>query len=275
MNVIYHFEQACVRLRHSTWFERAAPLWNALRPAYDHVMRIVGRKGLERRINGTDTLRVIPELRGVQETYEPEVWALLMQGVGSGSKVIDVGAHVGLYAVAIGNRVRPGGKVLAAEPDPANVVFLRRQVVLNGLQEIVTVLPVAFSDQSGEACLSTKGIESRVTPSTSWGTGTTNVTLKTLDEATWGEGWDILLIDVEGFEEKVLRGGRALLSDPLRRPRTVLVEVHPYVWAEPGTTSDSLLHELRQHGYVVNFLDGTEVKSIKDYGHIVATIPTP
>ena len=267
MNVIYHFEQACVRLRHSTWFERAAPLWNALRPAYDHVMRIVGRKGLERRINGTDTLRVIPELRGV--------WALLMQGVGSGSKVIDVGAHVGLYAVAIGNRVRPGGKVLAAEPDPANVVFLRRQVVLNGLQEIVTVLPVAFSDQSGEACLSTKGIESRVTPSTSWGTGTTNVTLKTLDEATWGEGWDILLIDVEGFEEKVLRGGRALLSDPLRRPRTVLVEVHPYVWAEPGTTSDSLLHELRQHGYVVNFLDGTEVKSIKDYGHIVATIPTP
>ncbi|MDB6118651.1 MAG: methyltransferase [Verrucomicrobiaceae bacterium] len=273
MNLLYTFEQTCVRLRHSSLFKQAAPLWNVLRPVYDGVLGILGSRGLERHINGTDTIRVIPELRGVQETYEPEVWALLMPKLGPGSRVIDVGAHVGLYAVAMGNRVRPGGRVLAAEPDPGNVSLLRRQIALNDLESIVTVLPAALSDRSGAATLSTRGIESRVTTSADWGTGSMTIALQTLDEATAGECWNLLLIDVEGFEEKVLRGGRALLADPVRRPQTVLVEVHPYIWDEPGTTSDSLLHELKQHGYAVHFLDGGEVTHIENYGHIIATIP--
>jgi hypothetical protein len=139
----------------------------------------------------------------------------------------------------------------------------------------VSVLPAALSDQGGRAVLSTKGIESRVTPSTNWGTGNTAITLQTLDEVTAGERWDLLLIDVEGFEEKVLRGGRALLSDHFRRPTTILVEVHPYVWEEPGTTSATLLHELTQHGYAVRFLDGRGVTEITAYGHIVATVLRP
>lgn len=273
MNLLYSLEQACIRLRHSALLRHAAPLWNALRPVYDRVLLLVAGTGLERRINGTDTLRVIPELRGIQEVYEPEVWALLMQRIGPGSRVIDVGAHVGLYAVAIGLRVGPGGCVLAAEPDPANGALLKRQVELNGLRDIVTVMPVAFSDRSGEAALSVRGTESRVTDAAGPGTASASIKLMTLDEATTAQRWDLLLVDVEGFEEKVLRGGRALLADPVRRPGTIIVEVHPYAWAEPGTTSESLLRELTQHGYAVHFLDGTEVTRIEHYGHIVATLP--
>lgn len=272
MNLLHTFERTCIRLRHSSLLKQAAPLWNVLRPVYDRILGIAGRKGLERHINGSDTIRIIPELRGIHEIYEPEVWALLMLKIGPGSRVIDVGAHVGLYAVAMGNRIRPDGKVLAAEPDPGNVSLLHRQVNLNGLQEVVTVLPAALSDHNGEAVLSTRGIESRVTASADWGTGSMTIPVQTLDEVTAGERWNLLLIDVEGFEEKVLRGGQALLADPIRRPQTVLVEVHPYIWEESGTTSATLLHELKRHGYEVHFLDGTEVTSIERYGHIVATV---
>lgn len=99
------------------------------------------------------------------------------------------------------------------------------------------------------------------------------ITLSTLD-AQVGEGkWNLLLVDVEGHEEKVLRGGRSLLSDPARRPSMILIEVHPYAWDTVGTTSASLLHELTQNGYAVCDIDGNPVGEIRGYGHIVATIP--
>ena len=273
MNYLYKMEQACKSLRHSKALRRAAPLWSFMRPAYNAVLKMAAKQGLQRNINGTDLIKVVPELRVVPEIYEPQVWALLMQKATPGSRIIDVGAHVGLYAVAFANRVKPDGVVLAAEPDPENIILLNRQVSLNGVQSIVRIVPAALSEGVGTATLATRGTESRVTESVSWSNSSTAVKVTTLDEVTKDSKWDMLLIDVEGFEEKVLRGGRSLLSDPVRRPHTILIEVHPYVWNEMGVSSSSLLEVLHDHGYVVHFIDGSPVTSISIYGHIVASAP--
>lgn len=267
MDLVYRFEKNCSSLRHSRVLKSMAPLWDVLRPVYNRLIKLLGSSGLVRRINGTDTLRLAPECRDIGEIYEPEVWATVMQHVKAGSRVIDVGAHFGLYAMAFGLRVGKGGQVLAAEPDPENLAILRKHIQLNGLEEIISVVPVAISDHSGTATLSTGSLQSHVSEC-----GSVNITLQTLDETVGTDKWDLMLIDVEGHEEKVLRGGRAFLSDPARRPSMILIEVHPYAWENLGTTSASLLHEMKGKGYTVSRLDGSMVMEIKEYGHIMATI---
>ncbi len=71
-------EKLCIALRHAAPLKNAAWLWNALRPIYDRIIRISAHAGLERVINGTDRVLVLPEVRGIAETYEPEVWRRVM-----------------------------------------------------------------------------------------------------------------------------------------------------------------------------------------------------
>ena len=75
---------------------------------------------------------------------------------------------------------------------------------------------------------------------------------------------------MEGYEELVLEGARELLSDYLRKPRAIYIEVHPYAWPAVGTTSESLLDLLEEHAYAAYFLTGEPVEKIERYGEIVA-----
>ena len=99
-------EKTSIWLRHLPLMERADWLWKPVRPLYDRAVDHFGRNGLERILNGTDRILVSPEARGTAEIYEPEVWRALMAEVRTGDTFVDVGAFIGLYAVAVGLRLR-------------------------------------------------------------------------------------------------------------------------------------------------------------------------
>src|SRR5947209_2052077 len=107
------FEKMSVRLRHSRILESADPLWHVLRPGFNTVLRRLNRNGLQRTINGTDPLRIPPEIRWVPEIYEPEFWAAAMSAARPGDTVLDIGAFVGLYTVAFARRVGRRGRVIS------------------------------------------------------------------------------------------------------------------------------------------------------------------
>jgi FkbM family methyltransferase len=268
---MHAFEQLCVKLRHAPGLKRVEWLWNALRPAYDAAVRVIGNEGLERRINGTDSIRILPEFRGVTESYEPEVWHLLMKEVRLADVVADVGGFIGLYAIALARRVGDAGKVIAFEPDPDNFTVLRRHVELNRVGSRIQLIPAAVSQSEGLVAFSVGGSES------SLGNGPgqrIEVNSVRLDSAVPTGRVDILKIDVEGFEEHVLQGAARLLSDPQRRPRVIFIEVHPYAWKIAGTSSESLLGVLRAHGYRAFHVDGRPIEAPIDcYGEIVARLP--
>ena len=125
-------------------------------------MDLIGRKGLARNINGTDAMLVIPQLRQTRETYEPELWALFMREVRPGDYVADVGAHHGLYTIAIAKRVRDGGKVIAFEPQPENFEVLRAQVALNRISGSVTLEKLALSRAPGEVSFNDQSVQSSI-----------------------------------------------------------------------------------------------------------------
>lgn len=167
-------------------------------------------------------------------SYEHSFQSLFFDLIPEGGVVWDVGANVGFYSLLA---ARKAARVIAFEPLPENLSYLRRHIELNGLQERVQVLPIAASDHDGE------GMFSIVLGNRSEGSlrpeGTLPVRTMRLDSV--GIRPDIIKIDVEGNEYQVLRGAVETMRE--YRP-IVLVAMH---------TGDSKCHELlAQLGYEVS-----------------------
>jgi len=191
-----------------------------------------------------------------------------MDEVRQGDTAVDVGAFVGLYTVALAKRVGPQGFIFSFEPDPTNFPWLNRHIMLNHVENNVKLYCAALGDAvqdgyfaAGRGPESSMGAESE---------GGIKVHVTTLDEEFPKQRIDILKIDVEGFEEKVLRGGMQLLKDASRCPRTIYVEVHPYAWKRAGTTSTSFLCLLKECNYGASTLSGQPVYNVNCLGKIVA-----
>src|SRR2546425_3546132 len=69
--------------------------------------------------------------------------------VAAGDVVVDVGAHIGRYALRAATKA---SKVIAVEPDPSNFRLLERNVRLNGFSNVVLV-PHALSSRAGTRAL--------------------------------------------------------------------------------------------------------------------------
>jgi FkbM family methyltransferase len=224
-------ERFCTTVRHSRGLRNAKWLWNQLRVPYTALLAIVAKNGLVRVINGTDVIRLIPEHRAVAETYEPDIWKCIMDEVRSGDVVADIGANIGLYTIALAKRVADGGKVHAFEPDPANFRDLDRHCRLNQVSARVVAYQVAVAGADVRVAFEAgRGSESHI------GSGAivSEVDGVRLDSLFAGDRVDILKIDVEGFEEAVLKGALGLLSDMTRGPRIIYIEVHPFAWGQFG-----------------------------------------
>lgn len=116
-----------------------------------------------------------------------------------GEVVLDVGAHIGMFTCLAGLVVGNGGKVYAFEPLKEFAEIIKKNVELNGLNNVV-IVKKALGDQ--ERLASMNGI--LVTNDEG------DVQVTTLDRFVQENGVDrvdFLKMDVEGYERKVLLGG--------------------------------------------------------------------
>lgn len=269
MNVI---ESWSIKLRHSSLLRRLSWLWSLLRPIYNQILTVYyGRRGLVRVINGMDEIRILPQWRALPEVYEPEVWKLLLPSIRPGDVIADVGAHFGLYAISLAKRTGSSGKVIAVEADASNAEVLKQHIALNQVQGIVEVITKAVTDRVGVARWHSQDTQSvlQVTEPDDAGSF---VEMTTLDEISRGRKVDVILIDIEGYEEPALRGALELLSDTERRPRLIVIEVHPYNWHLCGSSSATLIQFLTDQGYQLTDHLGKPVSAIQEYGHVFAKL---
>ncbi|HWZ58637.1 MAG TPA: FkbM family methyltransferase, partial [Gemmatimonadaceae bacterium] len=84
---------------------------------------------------------------GTFERAEQDVFA---RTVRPGDVVYDLGANVGFYTLLAARLAGPTGRVVAFEPVPRNLGYLRRHIALNQCEN-VTVVAAAVSDRSGTA----------------------------------------------------------------------------------------------------------------------------
>ena len=82
-------------------------------------------------------------------SYEYNKRQVFEKVVASGSVVFDIGANVGYYTLLAAVLVGPRGKVVAFEPVPDNLRYLKEHLRLNHIAN-VSVIEDAVSDDSGE-----------------------------------------------------------------------------------------------------------------------------
>jgi len=139
-----------------------------------------------------------------------------------GDVVYDVGANVGVYTLLTSVLVGSSGSVVAFEPVPDNLAFLRRHVTLNDLDN-VEVVAAAVADTDGEARFSLGGHPSVGRLHESGELVVRQVTLDAFFQEPGRRPPAALKIDVEGGELLVLNGARKLLAEHCP---TVFVATH-------------------------------------------------
>lgn len=177
---------------------------------------------------------------GFIEPFESEVAATFFNMLGQKHEtftVANIGANLGWYSI-LAARTSAGVKVDAFEPAPQSLRLLRNTIAINDLAHIIAVHDVALSDEKGS-------VDFYVYESNAGGNSvvhfaegndkdygryekitvpcdTLDSTYLSMDKKDWPE---IIIMDAEGHEQKILDGARELFENGFRP--VMLVEFSP------------------------------------------------
>ena len=162
------------------------------------------------------------------------------------SSFVDVGANLGLYSCIAANKMPSGGKVIAFEPVPENLGYLRRNLELNKQTSQITIEEQAVGQARGTIQIYLlEGSTCRHSPSAkNVFNSTTSITAPviSLDEYVQrklpARPIKMIKIDVEGYEVAVLRGAHKTLRED--KP-TLFIEFVPENLLNCGFSPDEFL----------------------------------
>lgn len=165
-------------------------------------------------VSRTDTHRLL-YLEGERFVTERALIAELLK---RGDRVVDVGANIGYYAIMFARLVGKEGSIFCIEPEPDNLVELRRNVAANDLCN-VEILGAAAGEKAGKVSFAA-GINGRVSREPN---DQLEVDMVLLDSVI-NDKIALIKIDVEGYEGQVLAGAQRVIRQ--FHPK-LFVEVHP------------------------------------------------
>src|SRR3974390_3330884 len=265
LKAIHHAGSA---VRHSRLLKNQRWLWNAIQPAWNAMLEAAtSRRGFSAVING-DAMRLEYEIgaRYARTGYEPVFYRNFVDRIRPGMTVFDVGAHVGIFTLGAALRVGKSGCVFAFEPAPDTVDMLRRHVRMNGMDDVIEVVPSIVSDADGKATFYAHGLSMAASMSQSntvdlnperpERAATLDLTSMARDTfcETRGISPDVIKIDVEGAEYLALKGAERLLGAGRPSP-VILCEVHPVHMKNCGGSLADFEQYLSRLGYTASRLD--------------------
>jgi len=144
-----------------------------------------------------------------------EVYEQLLK-VEKGDIVLDVGASIGGFTIPAAKKVGEEGFVVAIEPCPVNLAYLRKSVKINRLQNVQFVEKAAFNCRK-RLSLHLSNSYNIDTHSLIYeeGKDSIEVSTDTLDNIVYElglTGVDFIKMDIEGAEIEALQGAERVLS---------------------------------------------------------------
>ncbi|HEX7905926.1 MAG TPA: FkbM family methyltransferase [Chitinophagaceae bacterium] len=186
--------------------------------------------------------------------FEKENFSFLEKRIKTGDVIIDVGAHMGVFAVRCAQLTGKEGRVYAFEPTPSTFKVLRKIIKLNRAEENIMAVQAAVADQRGKTNFYMGDAvgdfaNSLVNYDDSKHKGY-EVNIISIDEFMTenGFGVDFLKIDAEGAELSVLRG--AIKTVASQKPFCIL-SMHPESIRRFGHTNKQIWEFIQTHQYDV------------------------
>jgi FkbM family methyltransferase len=172
----------------------------------------------------------------------PEIAVLRRGRLTTGARVFDLGAHQCVVALMLAKIVGPYGRVVALEANSHNAAIARRNRHLNNTPQL-EVVEAAVAEKSG-ALYFNRALNGCVDDGTGdW--GRQEVKAISVDDLTaLYRVPDLLFVDVEGFEVKVLQGAK----ETLRHRPDCFIEVHTGCGLERYGDSVSSIFSFFPHG---------------------------
>lgn len=197
--------------------------------------------GVVMRLDPGDLIHQSIYLRG---SWEPGTWEEMKELLPEGGTFIDVGAHHGYYSLKAARAMGPSGSVISIEPNPSAIARLETNRELSGLNDQITIVPVAVSDTAGTLDLfvneavntGASSLSAENARSGAYEEGQLHsvpVPVARLDDILAGQNVqrvDLIKMDIEGAEFLALNGARQILE-----------EFHPALILETG---DDLLRNM-------------------------------
>jgi FkbM family methyltransferase len=178
-----------------------------------------------------------------------------------GMRLLDVGAHWGIFTLAA---LRYGGtdvRALCVEPSRDAVSILKQNLSLNGIAEKVKIVQVAAGAREGHLQMLTTGAggaDYLVVPPE---TRSDSVSIPQSDLTAICRLLDFVpthvKMDIEGYEEEGLIGAREMLQ--LYRP-VLFLELHGELIRRRGRDPRTVLQMLRETGYCTWKKAGTVIR---------------
>lgn len=154
------------------------------------------------------------EITSSRGGYEPGVENLLRNRLTSGGVFVDVGANNGYYTLLAAALVGPSGHVYSFEPNPRVFARLATNVRLNGFGNI-TLHKMGLWDHAESGKLFHSPVEDGSDSLVRRGPVADDVALQPLDEVVVSTPVDVVKIDAEGAEPRVIVGmQRTILRNP-------------------------------------------------------------
>lgn len=207
-----------------------------------------------------DLTEVIDSAMYYESTREPDTSQALRKLCKPGSTVFDIGANVGSHALPMARDVGPQGRVYAFEPVPWAVNKLKRNLELNRFGNLV-LESIALSDVNEidvqmEFRASFKigaglGVSQDGRINSGWWNecDQIKIQMQTLDSYVSSHqitGVDLIKLDVDGFEGKVIRGALETLK---RFHPIIIMEIAPAWTKMRGDNIADILQQLTELGY--------------------------
>lgn len=228
--------------------------------AYKALDAVTFRRGVERAIGGERIRFPARWSRYYEADYERETFRFFRENLKAGDTVLDIGGHIGLFAVVTARIVGVTGKVFTFEPTPFTRSVLNEVVELNGCSDNVEVRGEAVSARWGETVFFDTGqtiSNANSLVKTDLSKSEIRVPMISVDEFASERGlkFACLKIDVEGAELDVLTGARkTFLND---RPSARL-GLHPPFIVQNSQSLDDIWDLLMEYELDVIY-DGASV----------------
>ena len=188
--------------------------------------------------------------------YEKAETRFFQSACRDGMTFLDVGANLGYYTALAARAVGPNGRVLAVEPDPDSFGYLEQTIAANAVGN-VQAFPVAASDAPATLPLyiSTDNRGDNRLYASGEDRPQVEVAARPLDALLREnkiDTVDLIKIDVQGYEPKVISGLRETITSSPNL--TLLTEFWPQGIDEAGEDANEFLQTLRELGLTLHEL---------------------